>query len=69
MSTNTTSEQEQTGAEKVQQLRELFADAPELGKKALENALREISSQVSETPPRPWRAPAASAPASARSRS
>ena len=44
-------EQDQTGAEKVQQLRELFADAPELGKKALENALREIRSQVSETPP------------------
>ena len=29
----------------------MFADAPELGKKALENALREIESQVSETPP------------------
>jgi hypothetical protein len=49
--TSNKAEQERTGAEKVQQLRELFADAPELGKKALENALREISSQVSETPP------------------
>jgi hypothetical protein len=49
--TSTKAEKEQAGAEKVRQLRELFADAPELGKKALENALREISSQVSETPP------------------
>jgi hypothetical protein len=43
--------QDQTGEKKIQQLRELFADAPELGKKALENALREIKTQVSETPP------------------
>jgi hypothetical protein len=28
-----------------------IADAPERGKKALENALREIKEQVSETPP------------------
>ena len=49
--TSTKAEQERAGAEKVRQLRELFADAPELGKKALETALREISSQVSETPP------------------
>jgi hypothetical protein len=47
----TTPEQDQSGENKVQKLRELFADAPELGKKALENALREIASQVSETPP------------------
>jgi hypothetical protein len=40
-----------TGEEKLQQLRELFADAPELGKKALENVLRELTSQVSEPPP------------------
>ena len=49
--TSNKAEHERTGADKVRQLRELFADAPELGKKALENALREISSQVSETPP------------------
>jgi hypothetical protein len=49
--TSTNAEKKQAGAEKVQQLRELFADAPELGKKALETALREISTQVSETPP------------------
>jgi hypothetical protein len=49
--TSTTAEKDQAGAEKIRQLRELFADAPKLGKKALENALREISSQVSGTPP------------------
>jgi hypothetical protein len=41
----------QDAEERIRQLRELFADAPELGKKALENALREIKQQVSETPP------------------
>jgi hypothetical protein len=44
-------DQSQTGEAKIQQLRELFADAPELGKKALENVLRELTSQVSEPPP------------------
>ena len=39
-------------AEKViEQFRELFADAPDLGKRALENVLHEIKSQVSEAPP------------------
>src|SRR5262245_35842975 len=47
-----TRSQQSAGAEqKVQELRKLFADAPELGKKALENALRELKSQVSEPPP------------------
>ena len=36
---------------KIQELRELFADAPELGRTALENVLRELTSQVSEPPP------------------
>jgi len=44
-------EQQRAGEEKIKQLRELFADAPELGKKALENVLRELTSQVSEPPP------------------
>jgi hypothetical protein len=44
-------DQRQAGEEKIRQLRELFADAPELGKKALENVLRELTSQVSEPPP------------------
>src|SRR5262249_3171607 len=38
---------------KIQRFRELFADAPEVGKKALENVLLEFSSQVSEAPPPP----------------
>jgi hypothetical protein len=37
--------------EKIHQLRQLFADAPELGKKALENALHELKSQASDLPP------------------
>jgi hypothetical protein len=40
-------------AKKVQLLRELFADAPQIGKTALENVLHEIKSQVAETPPPP----------------
>lgn len=38
---------------KIQQLRDLFADAPELGKVALENVLREITRDVAQTPPQP----------------
>jgi hypothetical protein len=38
---------------KIQELRELFADAPELSRTALENVLRELASQVAETPPPP----------------
>jgi len=44
-------EQDKTVEAKMQQFRELFVDAPELGRKALENVLREIKSQLSETPP------------------
>src|SRR6476620_3871942 len=47
----TGAEQQRAGEEKIKQLRDLFADAPGLGKKALENVLRELSSQVSEPPP------------------
>jgi len=38
--TATASEPDQTAEEKIQQLRELYADAPEVGKTALENLLR-----------------------------
>ena len=48
-----TSSEELTPEEKVAKLRDLFADAPEVGKKALENALRELTSQASEEPPPP----------------
>ena len=54
--TNTTTQtQAQTGSsqavtaqQKIQAMRELFADAPELGKKALENALREVAADISK---------------------
>jgi hypothetical protein len=44
---------ERTGRRReISQLRDLFADAPGIGeKKALENVLRELTSQVSEPPP------------------
>jgi hypothetical protein len=39
--------------EKINQLRELFADAPEVGKKALENVLSRLASDASTAPPPP----------------
>jgi hypothetical protein len=39
--------------EKIKQLRELFADAPEVGRQALENALKDLTSQASQEPPPP----------------
>ena len=42
---------QQPAKDKIEQFRALFADAPELGRKALENVAREIKSQLSETPP------------------
>ena len=51
----TTTTQTQTGSkqpadaqQKIEAFRALFADAPELGKKALENVIAELKSQVSE---------------------
>jgi hypothetical protein len=46
--TSTAAEQKRTVEEKIQKIRELFADAPELGRRALENVLGELTSQVSE---------------------
>jgi hypothetical protein len=53
--TTTTPTQMQTGSEQsadaqkmIEEFRELFADAPELGKIALENVIAELKSQVSE---------------------
>ena len=45
-------EQDPVIEQKIQQLRELYADAPEVGRTAVENVLRELTSQVSE--PRSW---------------
>jgi len=39
--------------EKINQLRELFADAPDVGRKALENVLGQLTSQASQKPPPP----------------
>ena len=52
MATQTLSkpEQDQSIEQKIQQLRELYADAPEVAKKAL-HALPELASQVSKLPP------------------
>ena len=49
--TATATKAELTGEEKIQKLRELFADASDVGKTALENVIKELSSQVSEPPP------------------
>ena len=39
--------------QKIQELRDLYADAPELSRKALENVLQELTDQVAQTPPPP----------------
>jgi hypothetical protein len=46
-----TTETQDLTTEKINQLRELFADAPEVGKKALENVLGQLKSQTSQKPP------------------
>ena len=46
MATQTQPAQSRTAEEKIQEVRAAFADAPELGKKALENALGEITALV-----------------------
>ena len=42
-----------SAAEKINQLRELFADAPEVGRTALENVLTRLASDASQKPPPP----------------
>jgi hypothetical protein len=46
-------EQDLTVEEQIAHLRELFADAPEVGKKAFENVFNELTAQASLTPPPP----------------
>jgi hypothetical protein len=46
VSTSTPQGQAQTAEQKIQAVRELFADAPEVGRRALENVLGELRSQV-----------------------
>ena len=43
--------QDQSTEEKIRRLRELFADASDVGKTALENVLKELTSQASDPPP------------------
>jgi hypothetical protein len=49
----TKTETDETADEKIQQLRKLFADAPEVGKRALENVLQRLASDASKAPPPP----------------
>ena len=51
--TENSQKQHVTVEEQIAYLRELFADAPEVGKQALENVLGELTSQASQTPPPP----------------
>jgi hypothetical protein len=46
--TTTRPDPDPTVEQKIQHLRALFADAPEVGRKALDNVLAELTSQVSE---------------------
>jgi hypothetical protein len=50
-----TAESERTskGEEKIRQLRELFADAPELGRKALDNVIQLLTEQATQPAPQP----------------
>jgi hypothetical protein len=50
-STASESEQEQNIEQQIQQLRELFADTPEVGRKALENVLAALTSDATAPPP------------------
>jgi hypothetical protein len=52
-STPAESERARSGKKKLQELRELFADAPEVGRKALENVLGELTAQATQAPPLP----------------
>ena len=52
-STATEPGQDLTIEQKISQLRELFADAPEVGKTALEKVLSRLTSDASKAPPPP----------------
>jgi hypothetical protein len=47
------SEKSADAQQKIKELRELYADAPDLSRRALENVLQELTEQVAQTPPPP----------------
>jgi hypothetical protein len=51
--TATAPQADMTAEQKISQLRELFADAPEVGKRALEKVLSRLASDASQKPPPP----------------
>ena len=51
MATETQSTTGPTGEDKAAQMRALFADAPELGKQALENLLQQLAEHPADPPP------------------
>src|SRR5262245_22992856 len=51
--TATRPDEAQTTEEQIEHLRELFADAPEVGKTALENVLKDLTTQATKKPPPP----------------
>jgi hypothetical protein len=53
MATQTTGSEELTVEQKIGHMRELFADAPEVGRKALDNVLQRLASDASKAPPPP----------------
>jgi len=53
MATQPSTQQNLSAKEKIEKFKQLFADAPEVGRKALENVLHEIASDATETPPPP----------------
>ena len=48
MQTQTQLEQDRLAEQKIQKLRDIFADAPQMAKTALENKIRDLASHVSE---------------------
>ena len=63
----TRSDHAATVEEKIEMLRRLFADAPEVGRTALENVLKRLASDASQSRRRQWRARAGSGAGWARS--
>ena len=62
-------EQGLTVEEQIAHLRELFADAPEVGRKAFENVFKDLTAQASQTPPPPVKSAGRVGSAWAKSRS